>query len=156
MGSIQGDRVITRVLFAVDRSSYCRLAADYVGALSAQLGAEVMLLHVVEVPRGVDASSFEDHGEGPQLLASLQDRLQRPGVTTTPVGIRGARVGRVAEQIVDVATFYDVQLIVMGSKGESDLRGLLLGSTTHKVLQLAPCPVVVVPPWRGSAGERHR
>jgi nucleotide-binding universal stress UspA family protein len=62
----------------------------------------------------------------------------------------------VAEEIVDVATFYDVQLIVMGSKGESDLRGLLLGSTTHKVLQLAPCPVVVVPPWRGSAGERHR
>jgi nucleotide-binding universal stress UspA family protein len=62
----------------------------------------------------------------------------------------------VAEEIVDVATFYDVQLIVMGSKGESDLRGLLLGSTTHKVLQLAPCPVVVVPPWRGSPGEQHR
>jgi nucleotide-binding universal stress UspA family protein len=155
VGSIQDDRVITRVLFAVDRSTYCLLAADYVAALASQLGAEVILLHVVEVPIGVDASSFEDQGKGPQLIASMQDCLRRPGLTTTPVGIRGARVGRVAEEIVDVAAFFDVQLIVMGTKGESDLRGLLVGSTTHRVLQLARCPVVVVPPWRGSAGEQH-
>jgi nucleotide-binding universal stress UspA family protein len=151
VASIQDDRMFTRVLFAVDRSTYCLRAAANVAALASQLGAEVLLLHVVEVPIGVDASSFVDRGEGPQLLASMQERLQRPGMTTTPVGIRGARVGRVAEEIVEVAAFYDVQLIVMGSKGESDLRGLLLGSTTHRVLQLARCPVVVVPPWRGSA-----
>ena len=148
MGSIQDDRMIRRMLFAVDRSNYCRLAADKVAALASQLAAELILLHVVEVPVGVDASSFEDQGQGPQLLASMQERLVGDGVTITPVGIRGARVGRVAEEIVDVAAFYDVQLIVMGSKGESDLRGLLLGSTTHRVLQLAPCPVVVVPPSR--------
>jgi nucleotide-binding universal stress UspA family protein len=156
VGSIQSGRMIRRVLFAADRSTYCRLAADNVAALASQLGAELILLHVVEVPIGVDASSFEDRGEGPRLLASMQERLVGAGVTTTPVGIRGARVGRVAEEIIDVAAFYDVQLIVMGSKGESDLRGLLLGSTTHRVLQLAPCPVVVVPPSRGSAGERRR
>jgi nucleotide-binding universal stress UspA family protein len=156
VGSIQDDRRITRVLFAVDRSTYCRLAADDVAALASQLAAELILLHVVEVPVGVDASSFEDRGQGPQLLASMQDRLVGAGVTTTPVGIRGARVGRVAEEIVDVAAFYDVQLIVMGSKGESDLRGLLLGSTTHRVLQLSPCPVLVVPPPRGSVGRRRR
>src|SRR5437868_241232 len=148
MGSIRTDGVISRMLFAVDRSNYCRLAAGGVAAMASQLGAEVLLLHVVEVPMGVDASSYQVPEEGTRLLASMQDALQRPGVTTTTVGIRAARVGRVAEEIVDVAGFYDAQIIVMGSRGESDLRGLLLGSTTHRVLQLAPCPVVVVPPSR--------
>jgi nucleotide-binding universal stress UspA family protein len=116
----------------------------------------VLLLHVVEVPKGVDASSYQVPEEGTRLVESMQELFQRPGLTTTPVGVRAARVGRVAEAIVEEAAFYDVQLIVMGSKGESDLRGLLLGSTTHRVLQLAPCPVVVVPPSRGSAASKGK
>jgi len=150
MRSIGTYPAITRVLFAVDRSNYCRLAAGGVAAMAAQLGAEVLLLHVAEVPMGVDASSYQVPEEDSRLLASIQDALRRPGLTTTTVGIRAARVGRVAEEIVEVAGFYDAQLIVMGSRGESDLRGLLLGSTTHRVLQLAPCPVVVVPPTRAA------
>ncbi|MDQ6742601.1 MAG: universal stress protein [Candidatus Dormibacteraeota bacterium] len=145
--------MITRILFAVDRSAYCRLAAGEVAEMAGQLGAEVLLLHVVEVPRGVDASSYQVPEEGNRLIESMQELFQRPGLTVIPVGVQAARVGHVAEEIVEEATFYGVQLIVMGSKGESDLRGLLLGSTTHRVLQLAPCPVVVVPPRRDGGGR---
>jgi nucleotide-binding universal stress UspA family protein len=116
--------------------------------MALQLDAEVLLLHVAGVPTGVDASSYPIPAEGTQLLASMQEHLQRVGVNASALSVRAARVGRVPDEIVDVAAFYDVQLIVMGSRGESDLRGLLLGSTTHRVLQLAPCPVVVVPPTR--------
>ena len=144
------DGGIARMLFAVDRSTYCRLAAHDVSAMASQLGAEVLLLHVAEVPVGVHGSSYQIPEEGSRLLASIQALLERPGLTTVPLGVRAARVGRVAEEIVRVADFYDVQLIVVGSKGESDLRGLLLGSTAHRILQLAPCPVVVVPPRRRS------
>jgi nucleotide-binding universal stress UspA family protein len=154
VGTIENGRSITRVLFAVDRSNYCRLAAGDVAAMASQLGAEVLLLHVAQVPTGVDASSYQVPADGTRLLASLQALFEREGVAASPLGVRAARVGRVAEEIIDVAVFYDVQLIVMGSRGESDLRGLLLGSTTHRVLQLAPCPVVVVPPSRGSQGRR--
>ena len=83
-----------------------------------------------------------------------KDALRRRGENISSVEIEATYL--LHEEIVDVAAFYDVQLIVMGSKGESDLRGLLLGSTTHRVLQIAPCPVVVVPPSRGAARERRR
>jgi nucleotide-binding universal stress UspA family protein len=156
MDSIQNDRAITRILFAVDRSAYCRMAAEDVAAMALQLGAEVLLLHVVEVPRGLDASTYRVPEEGERLVASMQGLVQRPGLRVFPVGVRAARVGRVAEEIVDEATFYGAELIVMGSKGESDLRGLILGSTTHRVLQLSPCPVVVVPPSRAAVKGGRR
>jgi len=148
LATVENGPLITRILFAVDRSNYCRLAAGDVAAIASQLGAEVLLLNVAVVPTGVDASSYLIPDESTRLLAHMQELLARPGVVASPLEVRAARAGRVAEEIVEVAVFYDVQLIVMGSRGESDLRGLLLGSTTHRVLQLAPCPVVVVPPRR--------
>ena len=57
-----------------------------VAAMASQLGAEVLLLHVVEVPMGVDASSYQVPEEGTRLLASMQDALQRPGVIRSSAG----------------------------------------------------------------------
>jgi len=52
--------------------------------------------------------------------------------------------GDVAEVVANVAEVEKCDLIVMGSKGKSDLEGLFLGSATHKVLQTTNKPVLVV------------
>ncbi len=52
--------------------------------------------------------------------------------------------GSAAEVVLNVAETRHVDLIVMGSRGQSKLRGLLLGSQSQKVLQHAPCPVMIV------------
>jgi nucleotide-binding universal stress UspA family protein len=50
-----------------------------------------------------------------------------------------------AEALVDLAQERDARVIVVGTRGESPLRGALLGSTPHKLLQLSDRPVLVVP-----------
>ena len=53
-------------------------------------------------------------------------------------------VGSPAEAILDVANTRKVDLIVMGSRGFGRLKGLLIGSQSQKVVQHAPCPVLIV------------
>jgi nucleotide-binding universal stress UspA family protein len=52
--------------------------------------------------------------------------------------------GDPAEAIIDVATTRSSDIIVMGSRGLGRLAGLLLGSTSQKVVAHAPCPVLIV------------
>jgi nucleotide-binding universal stress UspA family protein len=51
--------------------------------------------------------------------------------------------GHVAKAIIETATANDIDLIVMGSRGLSDAQGLLLGSITHKVMQISNISVLV-------------
>jgi nucleotide-binding universal stress UspA family protein len=53
--------------------------------------------------------------------------------------------GDVAESISDVAAELGAAFLVVGTRGRSALSRLILGDTTHSILQHAPCPVVVVP-----------
>lgn len=50
-----------------------------------------------------------------------------------------------AEALIEAATRHAARLIVLGSWGESPLRGALLGSTPHRLLHLARTPVLCVP-----------
>jgi nucleotide-binding universal stress UspA family protein len=50
-----------------------------------------------------------------------------------------------AQGLVELAEERDARVIVVGTRGESPLRGALLGSTPHKLLHLSDRPVLVVP-----------
>lgn len=52
--------------------------------------------------------------------------------------------GNPAEVILDIAKSQNSNVIVMGSRGLGKLAGLLLGSTSQKVVSHAPCPVLIV------------
>lgn len=52
--------------------------------------------------------------------------------------------GNPAEAIIDVAKTRKSDIIVLGSRGLGRLAGLLLGSTSQKVVSHAPCPVLIV------------
>ena len=50
-----------------------------------------------------------------------------------------------ARALVDLAKERDVRVIVIGTRGESPIRGALIGSTAHRLLYLSDRPVLVVP-----------
>jgi nucleotide-binding universal stress UspA family protein len=52
--------------------------------------------------------------------------------------------GDAAAAIINVAETRGSHVIVMGSRGLGMLAGLVLGSTSHKVVSHAPCPVLIV------------
>ncbi len=54
---------------------------------------------------------------------------------------------RPAEGLVDVARQTDASMIVVGTNGEHPLKGVVLGSVSHKLLHVSHVPVLVVPTW---------
>ena len=125
--------------------------------LANQFEAHLTLIHVV---RHADLRQLE------QELLSLQadenvaftkrDLLELVGRDVLDKGEKLARdrgvaqlhieaaEGHPAQQIVRYAEASGADLIVVGSRGLSDLPGLLLGSVSHKVIHLAAVPVLVV------------
>ena len=51
-----------------------------------------------------------------------------------------------AHTIAEEAKEAGADLIVVGTRGHTALAGLLLGSVTQRLLHIAPCPVLAVPP----------
>lgn len=133
-----------KILVAVDGSDSSKKTTPVVIDLAKDRKAEVVVVHAIEhpEPRGPVAKA-----ETPEDAKQVTEYHVRQ-LTSAGVPARGEVVwttpGRTADAIVDTANEEKAGLIVMGSRGLSDIQGLLLGSTTHKVLQHADRPVLVV------------
>jgi nucleotide-binding universal stress UspA family protein len=140
---------MARILIAVDGSPAAQRALEFGAPLAAKLGVGVTLLHVIPqvvLPVG---------GGGPDTLAELQQSLQAEA-TQLLAGLadkaraRGVAVeteqamGDPAVSIYDRSEAPDIQLVVMGSRGQGTVARLLLGSVATKVVHTATRPVVVV------------
>jgi nucleotide-binding universal stress UspA family protein len=88
-------------------------------------------------------TSREPAGEGRAEVADAMTVLTQAGIKTHGVA-RDTMFGHAAREIVSEARERGADVIVMGSRGRSDLAGLVLGSTAHKVIHLADRPVLVV------------
>ena len=78
---------------------------------------------------------------GDLLVARAEDHLNRAGVTSVDTHVVG---GDAAEEITRIASEVTADLIVLGSRGLGQLKGLMIGSVSHKVLQTAPCACLIV------------
>jgi len=94
--------------------------------------------------RGIDSYEHEEQMKesiAERTLAEAERTAKSKGVSSVSlVTERGDPV----KQILDCARREHVDLIVMGTRGLSDLKGLLMGSVSHKICQLSECSCITV------------
>jgi nucleotide-binding universal stress UspA family protein len=127
--------VFETVLFPLDQSREVVEAATKALDLARSHNSKLILLSVVQPKQ----PEMDDHAVVATLLAETQARFEQVGVSCDVV----EREGMPAFVICDVADELNVDVIVMGTRGvnlEAES-----GGTAARVIQLAPCPVLVVP-----------
>ena len=128
-----------RRLAEVEFSTEIRRMPDLAPMLQAGGQLENLVPSVQE--RYYAAASTARHGMAEGLLGEGTTRAKEHGISAVETLVAE---GDPADQILRLAEEQKADLIVMGSRGASDLRGLLLGSVSHKVCHLADCSCVIV------------
>ncbi len=138
-----------KVLCAVDGSEFSHWGVESLCVLAHQPPRSLNLVHVLDT-RGITVKRALPalKEEGTRLLHRIAEAAkaalsqQAAGSVTK---IRSILVqGPVAETVVRQARRRRVDLVIVGSRGASDIRGFLLGSVSRRVVAHAPCPVLVV------------
>jgi nucleotide-binding universal stress UspA family protein len=134
---------IHRILHPTDFSKRSEYALHLACALARDYGAELILLHVVEIPAAV-------YGEGvmvplPDFRAEAEARLAelRPTLPTVRTEHRLVE-GDPASEILQAALDVHSDLIVMGTHGRTGVSRLLMGSVAEQVVRRATCPVLTI------------
>lgn len=135
---------ISRILAATDFSDAGRRATQRAVRLARQGNLPLQLLHVISPARAGLWQRLTQQADDHDLRGEAEARLRQlaadcgntlggiPGAL--PADIRIAE-GNVGESIAGIAAMLDHVLLVLGARGESTLRDLLLGSTTEQVLR---------------------
>jgi nucleotide-binding universal stress UspA family protein len=144
--------MLEKILLAVDESEHARKAVPAAIELARAGGGTVHVLHVRELAFARATVVGDSPEEAERLVAGVVEELKQAGVAAEG-SVRPAAAGP-ARAILEQARDLDASMIVVGSRGQGALGGLLLGSVAHKVIQLAACPVLVVRDQQ-TLEERH-
>lgn len=143
------------IIVPLDGSGSAFKALEFACDLADKHGANLLLLHVVpsrELPESVRQFAEVEHLEGPpewvyekvvaqNVIGSAIQQARNRGIQASKGVVMH---GDPAKTIVEVADSENADMIVMGTRGLSDIQGLVMGSVAHKVSHMAGCTVVTV------------
>jgi nucleotide-binding universal stress UspA family protein len=133
------------VLFPIDQSRESREAVDTVAGVVKTHGSRLIILSVVETPEAPPASAADREMTSAEAIAKLLSEakalFQSQGIAAEVI----EREGKPAFTICDVADELNVELIIMGCRGLGLTEEGASESVTNRVINLSPCPVLIVP-----------
>jgi nucleotide-binding universal stress UspA family protein len=139
------------ILVPIDGSEQSCAALKLAAHLVAADEGGLYLINVQEPPlaedamgraAGIVAANAEEIVQ-PAGLAVIEQACQQAGLDNKqaqPI----VRAGKPAETIISEAQRLGVDAVVMGSRGNSNIKNLVMGSVSHRVLHVASCHVVIV------------
>jgi len=131
-----------RVLVPVDGSDSSWKAFDY--ALEEHREDQLAVLHVIDPMQGdyePDEAETEAVQRSEKIETEARERLDAAGIDDATTVVRE---GRPADEIVAAADADEIDQVVMGSRGLSGVKRLLLGSVAETVVRRAEVPVNIV------------
>ncbi len=149
-----------RTLLAVDGSLGSEAGIEaFIGKLRAR-DASIHVVHVVEaipalwnVGRERDGAFFQSmESRAREVLTRAKRLLECHGLAADCQW----RTGSPAAQILAMALQIRADLVVVGSRGHSAIRDMVLGSITHRVLRHAPCTVLCARGWASESAKRSQ
>jgi len=140
------------ILMAIDFGPESQSVVRHGTWLAEHFRAKLIALHVVRVPYVVlNESSFEPltRMEVERLTESLVSKRREDLEALLPASTGAdrravVRVGAPFEALRDAVQEHSVDMAILGAGGHGDAGIRWLGSTCHKMVRLAPCPVMVV------------
>lgn len=139
--------MFSRILFAHDGGMLAERALVYLEHVAQVEQAEVIVLHVYQIPeRYTTVDGYEElraqyETIGKEIVDDAVGQLQERDIQARGLVLSGDS----ARVILETAAREEVSLIVMGTRGPSNMAELVVGSVSVEVLRHASCPVLVVP-----------
>lgn len=134
-----GKHRLSRILYCTDFSMNSERALQYAISLAEEYGAELTMLHVSGTAQDLTRAEAMI-AERIEELDKLISNNQRKNINLRKL----VRSGKPYEEIVRHATEAQTSLIVMTARGGDALDRAVFGSTTYRVIQLGPCPVLTI------------
>ncbi len=149
-------KVVSRILVAVDFSEYSLPTLQYAAGLARTLDAELILANVInqrdlDAVRKVEAVSpgltVADYLAGTQeerdgMMSGLLEESGCEGLTVRRL-IRSGVPHRVLTELVSEE---NIDMVIMGTKGRSNLADVIMGSTAEKMFRRCPVPLLSLRP----------
>jgi nucleotide-binding universal stress UspA family protein len=138
--------VFEKILVPLDGSEHSLNALEKAIQIAKKFDGKITLINVYSVssfrmtPSQVFAYVVEIRKSGESILAEGQKIVFDEGIQVETL----LKEGHIVEEILQKAREGNFDLIVMGARGISKMKEILLGSVSHRVTTHAPCPVLIV------------
>jgi nucleotide-binding universal stress UspA family protein len=149
------DSMFKTVVLGLDGSPEAKRALPFALELAEPETGRIIAVHVREllVGRAGGQPLVANEDEVEAEVRQEVDRIAATGVDIK-LAIVTTTAGGPAHVIADTARRENADLIVVGTRGQSQVAGLLLGSVTHRLLHIAPCPVFAVPTRNAKSADQ--
>lgn len=145
------ERIVAAIDSDTDRASQVVQAAQQLGAA---FGSDVLVAHVRDVERTATMVAAAGRAGLPPSISVESEEAARELVDRAVNQLRGAGVrargevgpgatGSTARELLDIAQAHRADLIIVGDR-DSRVTDIVLGGVAHRIVHLAPCPVMLV------------
>jgi nucleotide-binding universal stress UspA family protein len=140
------------ILVPIDGSEYSRTALQLASCLAS---GDDPVIHLINIPETAPSSAEMSRWAANPSMYDNRPEVEKQAIellkqVSAEISRKDLRVERhvhwlpPAQAIVNAASEFGVEAIVMGSRGLGNVKGMLLGSVSHKVLHVAECRVVLI------------